>query len=750
MPKMTMADLAERDFDARRERERASRSTVDLGGSQGGRIIASESSVETPRSSIIPAVAIVALVGLLAARISMEMRKSEAKAVFDTVDVDGSGMLSSSEIAEIGTRLGVGSGHLVSAAVELEMHSGLSLVVVAQRAIQLQAQEALFDVRTIRALLWRATKLYPDEVPIEKLAEFTHKRAVLEQEEANRDTTVSVARSLKVHNNLDEPVTLYWSKSSDEKQAYGTIQPMENFAMKTRSGDTFSVWIRTDTQQVASVTVNNFTFQQHLVVSDDVTLREETQSQFEWETVEQNVVWPISRYLGIEQEELLHLMAMSEGDEIKRLLVAKEAHGWVDFEQFLHWLHSSSDLAAQIRQSHLHDAYLAILIFFIAIGLIVISSWAFNTLVDHYNMKSEIANLKADAVQHGVALEKFRRDEILRRTEVNEATNKKTAELQAEIAELTAQLSQQHSDMKPLIAHGNAQTKSLQQEKQKTKERETEIRQVNDATNKKTAELQAEIAELIAQLSQQHSDMQTLITCNNALTKSLQQEKQKTKELEKGIRAEFQDDAQVVDRNSKMQEQLTRIRDCNDPSAAVLCFKMLSKFLSKVLQKHESGADDLDRYCRINGRSDVFRNTVACCIAGTDMMAALRFVLHDDGKWIIPAGCIPVYKDTFDSIIKQMELEIREGGVDLAKRLEIRYFSMPVVGQAWTWEPVSEEMALAVYEKLQSITNLSKGEEVVDTWERLVDNPNSVATTSFEILHHPPTPTRYIVDLSKL
>ena len=193
MPKMTMADLAEREFaaDAAREGEPSrgkssvgSHSGTNLATSTGAPLSGSARRVgpgtEAPRSNFTPFLAAVALAGLLAAIVSGELRKAEAATVFVRVDVDGSGMLSSSEIAGIGTQLGLGWGEAESAVVVTEVYGSLSPAAAAQRAAQRQVQEALVDTRTIRALLWRATRLYADTAPIitEKLAELTEKRAL--------------------------------------------------------------------------------------------------------------------------------------------------------------------------------------------------------------------------------------------------------------------------------------------------------------------------------------------------------------------------------------------------------------------------------------------------------------------------------------------------------------------------------------------------------------------------------------------
>lgn len=82
-----------------------------------------------------------------------------------------------------------------------------------------------------------------------------------------------------------------------EKKKFGSVKPgAEPFAMKTRSGDTFTVYKGDvskhddDSQRVAMVDVTKYEHQQSLIIHDDAAKREELQSKVEWETTRDKVL----------------------------------------------------------------------------------------------------------------------------------------------------------------------------------------------------------------------------------------------------------------------------------------------------------------------------------------------------------------------------------------------------------------------------------------------------------------------------
>jgi tetratricopeptide (TPR) repeat protein len=126
------------------------------------------------------------------------------------------------------------------------------------RAMQLHTKRDE-NIRCIRALLWRSHQLQPDLDGVESLLrEYTEKETTLSKAEYDFRPQVPQL-SVCFHNDVDQDIEVFWMKDADTKRRMCDIKPGEEFGIKTRSGDQFTVELKETGERAATANINKFT-----------------------------------------------------------------------------------------------------------------------------------------------------------------------------------------------------------------------------------------------------------------------------------------------------------------------------------------------------------------------------------------------------------------------------------------------------------------------------------------------------------
>jgi hypothetical protein len=170
------------------------------------------------------------------------------------------------------------------------------------KAMHLNAQRDE-NIRCIRALLWRLHQLQPDLAGLELLLrEYTEKEAELSREEYVYRPQVPNL-SVCFHNHLDAEVEAFWWRDlggpGETKRRLCDITPGQHFAIKTRSGDMFTVELAGTGERVATALIYKFTaeifrhnaslggkaLQQHCYICATPAEAEQKKSEKEFEVI---------------------------------------------------------------------------------------------------------------------------------------------------------------------------------------------------------------------------------------------------------------------------------------------------------------------------------------------------------------------------------------------------------------------------------------------------------------------------------
>jgi hypothetical protein len=236
---------------------------------------------------------------------------------------------------------------------------------------------------------------------------------------------------------------------------------------------------------------------------------------------------------------------------------------------------------------------------------------------------------------------------------------------------------------------------------------------------KRIPELEAELEKAL-QAAAENSDFRLQHHSNLAKVVQLEADKASLQGDVRTLRELIErDPGEAAEGNSEVQHALDIINESNDSETSTKCLRVVNGILTKIvdsLATTDSQRDDLThllKCCAVNSKVEAFKDNISACIGGKELIIALHFSLHDDGKWRLPPALVIAHTTRYTKIRDQIRTIIYEGSRELAKQLSIqactligfeaRGFGSRSGSTSARWSDVDDELSLAIYNALRAL-----------------------------------------------
>ena len=200
---------------------------------------------------------------------------------------------------------------------------------------------------------------------------------------------------------------------------------------------------------------------------------------------------------------------------------------------------------------------------------------------------------------------------------------------------------------------------------------------------------------------------------------------------------------QVQEDGAQIGAALEKIVESNNSTVAARCIRTVAIYVKNIVELPRDPLDEerLAKVCCLNSLNKPFQERVAACIGGKDLIAAIRFKHHVDGKYRLQEADALLWVDFFSDLqtrlmamIDKLLEDEAEAQVDLWQIEYVHIKQAPGGALSFlAWEGVGDPAAgLAIYRYLNSVSGAA--ESAAQCWERLAaasqDDPRSTHLNS--------------------